>query len=271
MPFDKNDVRRAFRDDEFYPLFQPLVELRTGRLVGFEVLARWHHAELGPIQPDAFIPIIQRSGLINTLTQKILKRAFAATPMLPSAIRLSVNLSPYQLLDSTLPGQIGTAADLGGFPLDRLTIEVAESALLENAPRAKEVAHELKAMRCRLSLDDFGTGSSSLNHLQDLPFDELKVDKSFVQAMTESRDRTRIVAAVIGLGKSFGLTTVAEGVETEEQAAGLNWLGCELVQGWLYGRPAAAEEIPRMVAAPPKPCVTIFPEIANAAVHSQIK
>jgi EAL domain-containing protein (putative c-di-GMP-specific phosphodiesterase class I) len=259
MPFDKIDVRRAFGEDEFFPLFQPLVNLQSGRLVSFEVLARWNHAQLGLIQPDAFIPMVQKSGLINILTQKILRKAFATAPVLPAPIMLSVNLSPCQLLDLTLPSQIIDAAQRGGFPLDRLTIEVAETALLDDIPRAQEVARELKAMHCRLSLDGFGTMNSSLNHLQDLPFDELKVDRSFVHAMTQTPDRTKIVGAVIGMGKGFGLTTVAEGVETEEQAAILNLIGCDVVQGWLYGRPAEAAEIPRMLSAPPRPC-PIFAE-----------
>jgi len=238
MPFDEIDVRRAFGEDEFFPLFQPLVNLQTGHLVSFEVLARWNHAQLGLIQPDAFIPIVQKSGLINILTQKILRKAFATAPLLPPTIMLSVNLSPNQLLDSTLPGQIHAAADRGGFPLDRLTIEVTEAALLDDIAHAQEVARELKAMHCRLSLDGFGTGHSNLNHLLELPFDELKVDRSFVNAMTRSQDRTRIVGAVIGMGKGFGLTTVAAGVETEEQAAILNLMGCDLVKaGSMAGPP----------------------------------
>jgi len=254
MPFDAVDVRRAFGEDEFFPLFQPLVNLQTGHVVSFEVLARWNHAQLGLIQPDAFIPMVQKSGLINTFTQIILRKAFATAPLLPPPIMLSVNLSPYQLLDFTLPGQIRASAEQGGFPLDRLTIEVTETALLDGIPSAQEIARELKAMHCRLSLDGFGTGHSDLNHLLELPFDELKVDRSFVRTMTQSQERAKIVGAVIGMGKGFGLTTVAAGVETEEQAAILNSIGCDLVQGWLYGRPAPAEEIPRMIAAPPRPC-----------------
>jgi EAL domain-containing protein (putative c-di-GMP-specific phosphodiesterase class I) len=271
MPFDEIDVRRAFGEDEFFPLFQPLVNLQTGRLVSFEVLARWNHAELGLIQPDAFIPILQKSGLINILTQKILKKAFATAPMLPHPIMLSVNFSPCQLLDCTLPGQIRAAAERGGFPLHRLTIEVTEGALLDDIPSAQEIARELKAMHCRLSLDGFGTGHSDLNHLLELPFDELKVDRSFVRTMTQSQERAKIVGAVIGMGKGFGLTTVAAGVETEEQAVILNLIGCDLVQGWLYGRAAPAEEIPRMIAAPPRPCPPDAAESLVTANSSSIQ
>jgi EAL domain-containing protein (putative c-di-GMP-specific phosphodiesterase class I) len=271
MPFDTVDVRRAFGEDEFFPLFQPLVNLQTGHVVSFEVLARWNHAQLGLIQPDAFIPMVQKSGLINTFTQMILRKAFATAPLLPPPIMLSVNLSPYQLLDFTLPGQIRAAAEHGGFPLDRLTFEVAETALLDGIPSAQEIARELKAMHCRLSLDGFGTGHSNLNHLLELPFDELKVDRSFIRTMTQSPDRTKIVGAIIGMGKGFGLTTVAAGVETEDQVAILNLIGCDLVQGWLYGRPAPADEIPRMIAAPPRPCPAVAEESLIAANSSSIQ
>jgi EAL domain-containing protein (putative c-di-GMP-specific phosphodiesterase class I) len=271
MPFDMIDVRRAFGEDEFFPLFQPLVNLQTGNVVSFEVLARWNHAQLGLIQPDAFIPIVQKSGFINSFTQMVLRKAFAMAPLLPPPIMLSVNLSPYQLLDFTLPGQIHAVAEQCDFPLDRLTIEVTETALLDAIPRAQQIARELKAMHCRLSLDGFGTGHSNLNHLLELPFDELKVDRSFVQAMTQSQERTKIVGAVIGMGKGFGLATVAAGVETEDQAVILNMIGCDVVQGWLYGRPAPAEEISRMISAPPRPCPTGTEESLIAANSSSIQ
>jgi EAL domain-containing protein (putative c-di-GMP-specific phosphodiesterase class I) len=249
MFLDKSDVRRAFGEDEFFPFFQPLIELRTGQLAGFEALARWNHARLGAICPDAFISIVQSCGFIDTLTQRLLGKIFAAAPLLPSSLRLSINLSPLQLLDLTLPGRIAAAAEIGGFPLERLTIEMTEGALLEDLARAGEVAGELKALKCRLALDDFGTGYSSLMHLQALPFDELKLDRKFIRSMTQSRESEKIVGAVVGLGQSLELTTVAEGVETEEQANMLIDFGCDLAQGWHFGRPASAGEIPRMVSA----------------------
>jgi EAL domain-containing protein (putative c-di-GMP-specific phosphodiesterase class I) len=249
MFLDRQDVRRAFGADEFYPLFQPQVHLGTGKLSGFEALARWNHAQLGLISPDAFIPIVQKDGLINTLTQKLLEKIFAVAPQLPDTARMSINLSPLQLLDETIPDRIAEAAERGGFPLDRLTIEMTEGALREDLARAQAVVLELKNLHCRLSLDDFGTRHSSLFHLQDLPFDELKVDRSFIHAMHENRTSRNIVSAVVGLGKSMGLTTLAEGVETEEEAGILLEMGCVLAQGWFFGRPAPAEEIPRMIAA----------------------
>jgi EAL domain-containing protein (putative c-di-GMP-specific phosphodiesterase class I) len=248
MFLDEEDVCRAFEDDEFFPLFQPQVELSSGRLNGFEVLARWNHSRLGAIPPSAFIPLVQKSGFINALTQKLLAKIFAASQLLPEPLRLSINLSPLQLMDVSIPIRIANAAGQNGFPLDRLTIEMTESALVEDLPRVQAVARELKAIHCRLSLDDFGTGHSSLFHLLDLPFDELKVDRCFIHAMTQSRAGRKIVASVVDLGKSMGMTTVAEGVETVEQAAIMKELRCKLAQGWHFGKPEPASEIARMIA-----------------------
>jgi PAS domain-containing protein len=163
---------------------------------------------------------------------------------------LAVNVSPIQLQELSLSGEIREAAAAAKYPLDRLTVEITESALLTNPERARTVARKLKDMGCRLSLDDFGTGYSNPRHLQALPFDELKIDKSFVGSMHKTRESRKIVAAMIGLGHSLQLTTVAEGVETEEQAAMLLGFSCELGQGWLFGRPVTADGIPSLVARP---------------------
>jgi PAS domain S-box-containing protein len=265
MPFDEIDLHRAMERDEFYPFFQPLVELRTGQLAGFELLARWKHPRLGLILPDDFIPALEKSGSINGLTRQILQKAFAASPILPNSCTLAVNLSPHQLLDLTLPAKIAKVAAKSGFSLDRLTIEITESALLVDLPRSQSVARELKALHCRLALDDFGTGYSSLKHLQALPFDELKVDRSFVSSMTRSRESRKIVAAVVGLGRSLGLITVAEGVETQEQANMLLWLGCDFGQGFLYGRPVPAEELPPILARKPQAYSTVMAAPADGS------
>ena len=250
MAIDRENVRRALENDELEPCFQPVVELHTGRLAALEVLARWRHPEIGLVLPENFIALAEDSGLIGQLTQQILRKAFQSTPQLPAPLMLAVNISPTQLHDLSLPDQICKAADTGNFPLDRLIIEITESALLNDLERSQVVVKELKAAGCRLALDDFGTGYSSLKHLQALPFDKLKVDRSFVESMTDKRESRKIVAAIIGLGHSLGLVTVAEGVETADQAEMLLCLGCELGQGWLYGRPVTADKIPGLVAKP---------------------
>jgi PAS domain S-box-containing protein len=252
MLVDLIDVRRAIESEALVPCFQPIVELRTGRLTGFEVLARWQHPDLGLILPENFISLAEENGLIGQLTHQILKKSFLTGPLLPDPLFLAVNFSPIQLRYLTLPRQIHDAAEDYGFPLQRLFVEITESALVNNMERARKIAIELNEMGCKLALDDFGTGFSSLTHLQALPFSELKVDRSFIQPLTDKRESRKIVAAVVGLSHSLGMGTVAEGVETEEQAGILLWLGCDQGQGWLYGHPLPADRIPEMVAAVPQ-------------------
>ena len=250
MTPDSQQVRRALNSGQFVPFFQPIVAVRTGKLVGFEVLARWDHPEMGIIAPDVFIPLAEKDGWIRELTAIIIRSAFAsAAALLPSPLTISINISPLELHDAELTQQIRNLAEEAGFSLRRTVIEITESALAENPTQAYATVSALKELGCRIALDDFGTGYSSLRQLQSMPFDELKVDRSFVSSMTERRDSRKIVAAVIGMGQSLGLTTVAEGVETQEQADMLLWLGCDEAQGWLYGRPVPARELAAVIAA----------------------
>jgi len=250
MYAELTDLVGSIERDELIPCFQPIVQLRTGVLVGFEVLARWQHPEHGLILPENFIKLAEENGLIGGLTRQIFCKAFAAAVDMPKPLALAVNVSPVQLHYLSLPGQIAEMAQEAGFPLERLTVEITESALMHDLELVQKIARELKEMGCKLSLDDFGTGFSSLRHLQSLPFDHLKIDRSFVASMTNTRESRKIVAAIVGLGHSLGMSTVGEGIETEEQTDMLLWLGCEMGQGWLYGRPVLAEAIPGIVAAP---------------------
>ncbi|MDR3736746.1 MAG: EAL domain-containing protein, partial [Acidobacteriaceae bacterium] len=245
-----DDVRQALDNHQLIPCFQPVAELHTGRLRSFEVLARWQHPEHGPILPENFITLAEENGLIETLMQQVLRKALLTAPLLPDPVSLAVNASATQLHDRRLPGQIQQLTAEAGFPPSRLTIEITESALVRDLQLAKIIAGDLKDLGCNLALDDFGTGYSSLAHLQALPFDQLKIDRSFIATMTHKRESRKIVAAIIGLGHSLGLVTVAEGVETEDQAEMLVWLGCGLGQGWLYGRPVTADKIPALLASP---------------------
>ena len=263
------DLRRGIESGEIVPYFQPLIELRTGQLIGFEVLARWKHPLRGMVPPDEFIRMAEDAGCIGLLMEKVLVRAFRAMRVLPEHLRLSINVSAIQLRDRTLRGQISLAAEAAGFSLERLTVEITESALVGNIEHARTITEELKMLGVRVALDDFGTGYSSLRHLHALPFDEIKVDRSFVQTMLSRRESRKIVAAIIGLGQSLGLRTVAEGVEDEAQADMLFWLGCDLGQGFLYGRPVSDSRLLRFVqeqkksvrreaGKPPNPEDTIF-------------
>lgn len=243
-----HDLFEALERNQIVPYFQPLIELRSGVLTGFEVLARWIHPVDGIISPDQFIPMAEETGCISELTECLLRQVFAAKKVIPPQASVSINISPLQFREAGLAREIERMAGAGGFPLDRIVLEVTESALMGNIMQARAIAGELKELGVRLALDDFGTGYSSLRHLQALPFDELKVDAGFVRSMGVTLESRKIAAAVVGLGQSLGLRTVAEGVETRNQAEMLLWLGCDEAQGWLYGRPVPAEKLGEIVS-----------------------
>lgn len=243
------DLRRALDRDEFIFLLQPKVELRTERIVGFEALARWEHPTAGTISPQQFVPLIEDSGLSERFTATMLRKVMAAgREFVPECVHLSVNISPLQMVGTRLVELIAGTAEQAHFPLHRLVVEITESALLDNLDRARACAKGLKALGVRLALDDFGKGYSSLHHLQVLPFDELKIDRSFVRAMLHERESRKIVAAAVGLGHSLGLATIAEGIENTAQAAMLARMGCDSGQGWLYGRPVPPEQVPAIIS-----------------------
>jgi len=247
------DLRKALEADEIVPYFQPQVELRTGLLTGFEALARWQHPVHGTIPPDVFIPLAEETGLIGTLTRKLLHKVFSSAAVIRDAgdITISINISTIQFHDKSLPEQFQAVSRQEGFPLDRIILEITESALIDNMDQAVAIAQDLKTLGIRLALDDFGTGYSSLFHLQSLPFGELKVDARFVREMSDARESRKIVAAIVGLGHSLGLRTIAEGIETKAQADMLLWLGCDCGQGWLYGPPVPASDLPSLVSSRP--------------------
>ena len=247
---------QALVESHFVPFFQPQVALRTGELSGFEILARWKHPIRGLISPIHFIHQAEQEGWIGALSKQILTKAVAAASAIPAHLTLAINISPYQLRDVDLPKQLHDLAQDSDFPLSRLIIEITESALIENLQSARSIVGELKSMGCKLALDDFGTGYSSLHHLQSLPFDQIKVDRSFVSSMVEQRDSRKIVAAVVGLGQSLGMTTIAEGIEKVEQAEMLLWLGCDQGQGYFYNRPMPGERLSQAISEPLKPVRT---------------
>jgi len=244
----QQEIQRAMESGEFVPNFQPLVDLRSGRLEGFEILARWQHPVLGLLMPSDFVPIIERYSQPIQLTSRLLEQAFAAMQSMPVHLGLSINAVPEQFRDRILLQTISSLAEQTGFDLHRLTVEVTESALFDDLPLASAIAEDLKALGIRLALDDFGTGYSSLLHLQALPFDEIKVDRSFVASMVVSPQSRKIVAAVVALGQSLGLRTIAEGIESIEQSELLTGQGCDIGQGWFFGKPVAAVELPALVA-----------------------
>jgi diguanylate cyclase (GGDEF)-like protein len=235
----EHDLRIAIRNDEIVPHYQPLVQLATGEVTAFEVLARWPHAQRGLVPPDQFIKVAKETGLIGELTFNVLRRACRETLNWPGAPRISFNIAPVQLQDAALPQKILKVLSECGFPPPRLEIEITEDALVADFLAAKLLLISLKNLGVRISLDDFGTGYSSLRHLRELPFDVVKIDRSFVHDMGDSEEALTIVKTIVQLAKSMGLGVTAEGIETESQALELQALGCEHGQGFLLGRPAA--------------------------------
>ncbi len=239
----EGELRQAIANNLIIPHFQPLVEMGAERLIGFEMLARWPHPTRGMVSPAEFISIAEDIGLIGLLTDHLLRSACCIAMTWPSETFVACNVSPLQLRDRGFPAMVRAALGASGLQPHRLELEITESALVGDLELARELLDELKALGVRLALDDFGTGYSSLRHLNMLPFDKLKIDAGFVGAMASNVESRKIVAAVIGLGQSLGLITVAEGVEEPETAALLRDLGCDIGQGWLFGRPCSAEAV----------------------------
>ena len=248
----EGELRQAVADDAVVPHFQPLIDLDTGHLVGVEMLARWPHATRGMVSPAEFIPLAEDSGLIGPMTVSLMRQACRAAADWPSHVTLACNLSPMQLRDPGLPATVANVLAETGFPAARFELEVTESALVGDLALARRLLDEIRALGVRLALDDFGTGYSSLRHLQVLPFDKLKIDQSFIGAMATDKESAKIVSGVVGLGHSLGLSTVAEGVETEDVAGLLRGLGCDIGQGWLFGRPVPAHRIAALFLSPYK-------------------
>lgn len=235
-------LQSALNSNTVWPAFQPLVDIGTGAIVGFEVLARWTGDDGKDIPPSKFIPVAENHQLINDLTRKIVVDACREAVSWRGPFVLAINLSATQFRKPDLFEFLVEAIRVTGFPLDLIHIEVTESALLDDDEIVRSNIRSLKSVGIGLALDDFGTGFSSLTRLHAFPFDKLKIDMSFVRSMQHDGGSRKIVGSVIALGQSLGMTVVAEGVETEEQAAILRKLGCDVGQGWLFGKPLDAEQ-----------------------------
>jgi predicted signal transduction protein with EAL and GGDEF domain len=241
------DLADALDGDKLDVHYQPVVDLRDGAVLGVEALARWLPLDRPPIPPDRFIPAAERSGLINPLGEWVLRTSCRYAADRPGLV-VAVNVSPCQVRADFVPTVMGIL-DGEGLPAARLRLELTESAFLDDPDTATTVLRRLTALGVRLSLDDFGTGYSSLLVLRRLPFDRLKIDRSFVRSVAETRADRDVVAAVLALGRAVGVAATAEGVETDEQAGVLLDLGCKEAQGYLFGRPMPAAECDTWLAA----------------------
>ncbi|GAA0583663.1 hypothetical protein GCM10010172_80740 [Paractinoplanes ferrugineus] len=230
------DLDQALDRDELAVVFQPIVDTASGRTLGAEALLRWEHGARGPIRPDAFIPVAERTGAIIPIGLWVLEQALAQAGTLGGGRYLSVNLSPRQLREPTIVRDVLAALARSGVPAGRLVLEITESALVDDG-NGIAALHELRAHGVRIAVDDFGTGFSSLQYLTRLPCDILKIDRSFVAELDGSTEGAAVTTAIVYLANVLGLRTIAEGVETREQAAELRSLGCETGQGYLYAKP----------------------------------
>jgi len=241
-------LRRGVPAGEFVPYYEQQIDLVTGSLHGFEMLARWNHPQRGLVPPDEFIRIAEECGLIGDLSMSVMRQAFETARHWDTSLSLSVNISPVQLKDPWLAQKIAKLLVETGFSPERLEIEITESSLFECLGLAQSIVASLKNLGVRLALDDFGTGYSSLAHLRALPFDRIKIDRSFVSTINENSDSAVIVTAITRLAESLGLAVTAEGIEDEVIEARLRAIGTFKGQGYLFGRPAPADEIARMLA-----------------------
>ena len=244
----ESGLRLAIPRGEIVPYFEQQVDLTTGRLHGFEVLARWDHPTRGLVSPEVFIPIAEETGMIAELSLAVMRQAFDAARDWDHALTLSINISPWQLRDPWLAQKIIKTLTETGFPASRLEIEITESALFENLALAQSIVGSLKNQGVQVALDDFGTGYSSLAHLRALPFDRIKIDRSFVTSINENAESAAIVNAITRLGDSLNLPITAEGIEDAAIEERLRALGCSKGQGWLYGRPLSAANARRHLA-----------------------
>ncbi|WP_294120597.1 EAL domain-containing protein [Sphingomonas sp.] len=245
----EDEIRAAIEADEFVPFFQPLISLDTGELNGFEVLARWNSPTRGLVEPNDFIGIAEQSGQIGLLSMKVMEKAFVQARDWPPHLKLAVNVSPVQFRDAQLAERIIQVLTETGFPARRLEVEITEGSLLEDRAQALTILESLRNHGIAIALDDFGTGYASLSQLHSLPFDRIKIDRSFINSLGQSEQAAAIVQTIAALGKTLSVPITAEGVESDHIREQMAALGCTDAQGFHFGRAVSANVAPMHFAA----------------------
>ena len=240
-------LRTAITQKTVKPYFQPLVDLKSNQIIGFEALARWNDPDYGNIQPDEFIALAEETGLITELSMSLLRAACQEAIRWPSHLKLAFNLSPKQFKDKIVGMRILGVLGETGLSAQRLEVEITESSLVENKDQARQALASLRAAGVRIAIDDFGTGYSSLYHLREFRFDNLKIDRSFIQAMERGNDDAVIVNAILNLSRGLGLVATAEGIERLDQLSSLLSSGCQHGQGYLFGKAVTGDEAMALV------------------------
>jgi diguanylate cyclase (GGDEF)-like protein len=239
----EEDIRLGIRNGEFIPYFQPLIDLGTQQIVGFEALARWRSQNGGMLDAESFIEAAERTGLIGPLTLCVMEQALNEARSWPGHLKLAVNISPIQFRDATLAEQILKLLSSSGFPAHRLEVEITEGSLLEDREQVLTIIESLKNVGVTISLDDFGTGYASLAQVNRLPLDRIKIDKSFITTIVKSQRTAEIVNTIAGLGHTLNVPISAEGVESEQIREALARYGCTEAQGWLFGRAVSGDAV----------------------------
>jgi diguanylate cyclase (GGDEF)-like protein/PAS domain S-box-containing protein len=244
----REDLAHALERNEFFLVYQPIVDVSTKATVGFEALLRWQHPQRGLVPPAAFIPVAEQYGFIRDIGAWILRQACRDAATWPEGSFVSVNVSPAQIADETLPALVAEALESAGLPPHRLELEITETLFLRHEGATLGFLQTMRERGISIALDDFGTGFSSLGYLGRFPIDKLKIDRSFVSGPGTLVQRTAIVQAVIGMAQSLGMTTTAEGVEDEASLAWLRLHGCALAQGYHFARPMRAHRVASYLA-----------------------
>ncbi|MBW8753196.1 MAG: EAL domain-containing protein [Sphingomonadales bacterium] len=239
----ENDLRRAVRQGELIVHYQPLIDLPTAEIVGYEALLRWNHPERGMLYPDSFIPLAEEIGMIDVIGQYVLQAACREAASWPGAIKLAVNASPLQFRGGNLLNIILQALAMSGLDPARLEIEITEAVLMDRSPAIASLLESIRKLGVGISMDDFGTGYSSLSYLLSYPFTKIKIDKSFIMGLREPNSKA-VVSAIIGLGQSLGMMVTAEGIEEPEHMEYLRGIGCGQGQGYLIGRAIPSDQLP---------------------------
>ena len=242
------DLRRALAQNQFEMFYQPLVCAASHRVTGFEALLRWRHPERGLVSPADFIPLAEQMGLMGSIGAWVLAQACRDAADWPDHVRVAVNISATQFKGRPLDLDVIAALGNSGLPASRLELEITETVLLENTEATLAMLGKLRELGIAIAIDDFGTGYSSLSYLSSFPFDKIKIDRSFTSGSAQNANATAVVRAVIGLGASLGISTLAEGVETQEQSEWLTSEGCEELQGFWFSRPLPASELHKLMA-----------------------
>jgi diguanylate cyclase (GGDEF)-like protein len=246
------DIRQAMVDGSFELHYQPVVNLRSNAIVGCEALLRWRHPERGMISPAEFIPVAEETGLISEIGDWALATACAEAMNWPPDIKLAVNVSPVQFRSHAFSLKVVNTLATSGLPANRLELEITEAVLIRDDEATLSLLQHLRNIGVRIALDDFGTGYSSLSYLRRFPFDKIKIDRSFVDGITETDGSSAIVQAVINIASAQNMTTTAEGIETEQQREMLCDLGCTEMQGFLFSRPLQVAALRALLSSGPK-------------------